>query len=100
MLKYQEDLTNQMQSYTNFLHDREGYKIGKATFFGLQMQDFQQNGLTPKEYFEEVNKTDSRAAEKFLMNFRQYVQFTQDQYFNDFHELRWKLGAKHVKGVK
>lgn len=97
MLKENTDLNNQMKGYSEWLQKREGFKVGKATFYALQMQDFQSSGMTPKGYFEAIKKH-SKEADSFLSNFRHFNQFTQEQYFADFHELRWEIGRKYVKG--
>jgi hypothetical protein len=97
-LQNQVTLQPQFKGFATFLQKREGLKGGTASFFAKQMQDFTQSGLTPKEYFESVQPNDERAAESFLMNFRHYVQYQQNQYFEDFHELRWELGRKHKRG--
>lgn len=98
LLKEQTTLTNQAKEFECFLQVREGFKQGTAAFFAKQIQDFVQSGLTPKAYFEAIRPNDERAAETFLMNYRHYVQYQQNQYFEDFHELRWQLGRKHARG--
>ncbi|MBT2654209.1 hypothetical protein J7E81_02985 [Bacillus sp. ISL-18] len=99
LLKEQTTLTNQAKEFESFLQVSEGFKRGTAAFFAKQIQDFVQSELTPKAYFEAINPNDERAGETFLMNFRHFVQFQQNQYFEDFHELRWELVRKHVRGV-
>ncbi|WP_427036548.1 hypothetical protein [Cytobacillus pseudoceanisediminis] len=97
-LQNQENLQPQFKSFMTFLQKREGLKAAAASFFAKQMQDFTQSGMTPKEYFETVRPQDERAAETFLMNFRYYGEFVTNQYFDDFHNLRWELGRKHKRG--
>nr|BDD45038.1 hypothetical protein 26 [Bacillaceae bacterium] len=96
MLHNQKEMNDQMKGYAKFLKEREGYKVGMARFFALQMQDFQQSGMTPKDYFQAINENDKRAAETFLMNFKQYNQYTTNQYFENFHKLRWEMGRNHL----
>ncbi|HZW68594.1 MAG TPA: hypothetical protein VFF20_08335 [Pseudogracilibacillus sp.] len=91
-------LQPQFASFANYLRKHERMKSGTANFFAKQIQEFTQSGMLPKDFFKELRSTDERAAETFLLNFRHYVQFQNNQYFEDFHNLRWNLGRKHKRG--
>lgn len=90
-----------MKDFKNFLktYEKTVKTEGLAKFMAMQMQDFTQSGMQPTEYFDAVRKLDHDASETFMNTFRHYVQFTQTQYFEKFHKLRWASNGKYKKGV-
>lgn len=97
-LSQQNQLNMQFKQYVTFLIKRERYKSKFASNYAKQIQDFTQSGLTTKKYFEAIRKIDEHSAESFLMNFKHFVQFQTEQYFDDFHHLRWEITGKHKRG--
>lgn len=97
LLSSQEKLCPQLEEYFHFLKSAN-YKSNKASFYARQMQDFIQSGLKPKDYFQKILNQDERAAETFLSNFREYLQFMTSQYFQDMMKTRWLVGKKYVGG--
>lgn len=97
-LRPQYKVRPQFKEYCTYLKNRIHYKAGTAAFLAKQMQDYVYSGLTPKQYYHKVNQSDKRAAETFLLNFRNYNQFITEQYFNDLDELCWELLQNHERG--
>lgn len=97
-LNKQMQLLSQYKEYSKYLQKRVHLRVGTASFYAKQIQDFTESGLTPKEYYERINKRDQRASSTFLINFREYNQFTTEQYFDGLDQLRWELGRKQRRG--
>ena len=90
LLKRQKTLQPQYKEYAEFLRNYEEYSEAKSKLFAMQIQDFTQSGMTPKYYFEEIDKSDKRGAETFLYNFENFVQFQTNQFFEDLLHTRWE----------
>lgn len=100
-LQYHNELSSQMHTFKKFLitYEKTVKTERLAQFMAMQMQDFTLSGKQPLEYYEAVQQLNADAAETFMNTFRHYVQFTQTQYFEKFHKMRWASIGKHKKGV-